>query len=65
MPDRTINKPTEREARMVRWYIKIHGYGLCEHEYKVLMDFGQWFAGEANADDVILSDWTPLETTIS
>ena len=47
-------------AAELRDIIRKYGARLTEAEYEVLYEFGIWYAGQNDAMDVVLSDWTPL-----
>lgn len=55
------DRPTEAEAIKLRDHIRFYGQDCNESEYLALKEFGQWFAEQADATDVVLSDWTPCK----
>jgi hypothetical protein len=46
--------------RALRDLIKEYGAEVDDETYKAVYDFGIWYADQQEAEDVILSDWTPL-----
>lgn len=52
---------TPEQARVIRDAIKEYGKNLDDADYDTLYDFGIWFADQAGAQDVLLSDWSPHE----
>lgn len=54
------DRPTVDEAVKLRDHIRHYGQWASEDDYMILKDFGQWFTEQADAGDVILSDWTPV-----
>lgn len=44
----------------LRDLIREYGVGVNPQQYKIIYDFGIWYADKVDAGEVVLSDWTPL-----